>query len=249
MNRAHDHAGGQAWPPLEPERDSWELNVARTLALALDLSMPEVAQILAAHHPLVSRLWRDAQLPHQAADIIRIQCNDAHRIVVSTLRPTEPAIAVRMVDLADIGPDHTVLEPSAGVGFLVGEIRRNNTIAQLTAVEIDRHLAAAVSRRHTGITTHCADFLTLTPDDLGVFDRIVMAPPRIAGQDVRHVLHALRFLTASGVLVGLVGATPHARAILQPIAQAEGGSWEEQPDRASAVVVIRRLTPASQQAA
>ena len=38
------------------------------------------------------------------------------------------------------------------------------------------------------------DFLSLTPERLGAFDRIVMNPPFTHGADVKHILHARQFL-------------------------------------------------------
>lgn len=45
-------------------------------------------------------------------------------IVVDQLFPTPPPLARRMVALADIRPEHFVLEPSAGTGNLLRAIGR-----------------------------------------------------------------------------------------------------------------------------
>ena len=57
-----------------------------------------------------------------------------------------------------------------------------------------------------GFAVQCADFLELSPDDLGTFDRVVMNPPFEKAQDVAHVRHAFQFLKPGGVLAAIVSA-------------------------------------------
>ncbi len=52
--------------------------------------------------------------------------------------------------------------------------------------------------RLKGSTSSRADFLAVTPDTLGTFDRILMNPPFERGADAEHVRHAFRFLTPGG---------------------------------------------------
>ncbi len=131
------------------------------------------------------------------------------------LFPTPPALARRMVELADVRPGHRVLEPSAGTGRLLQALPPG---CDVTAVEINTTLA-----RH--INARCADFLSLSPADIGPFDRIVMNPPFANAQDIRHILHARQFLAPDGVLVALCANGPRQRAALQPLATA----WHDLP--------------------
>ena len=62
------------------------------------------------------------------------------------LFPTPPDLAARVVELADIQPGHTVLEPWAGTGNLVRAIRDAAPEAIITAVEINRELAQALAQ-------------------------------------------------------------------------------------------------------
>src|SRR3546814_14723641 len=50
------------------------------------------------------------------------------------------------------------------------------------------------------------DFLALTPDLIGSFDRIIMNPPFDRGRDIDHVNHAIEFLAPGGILVALMSA-------------------------------------------
>lgn len=133
------------------------------------------------------------------------------------LFPTPPALARRMVEAAGIAPRHRVLEPSAGTGRLLAALPPGCAVV---AVEIAPALAAQTTPR-----ARCADFLSLTPDALGRFDRIVMNPPFRNAQDVRHILHARQFLAPGGVLVALCANGPRQRAALQPIAT----EWHDLP--------------------
>ena len=124
------------------------------------------------------------------------------------LFPTPPAIARRMAAAAGAAPGHRVLEPSAGTGRLLQALPPG---CDVVAVEVAPALARQIGAR-------CADFLSLTPADLGTFDRIVMNPPFGNAQDVRHILHARQFLAPGGVLVALCANGPRQRAALQPLA-------------------------------
>src|SRR3546814_19364458 len=50
------------------------------------------------------------------------------------------------------------------------------------------------------------DFLALTPDLIGSFDRIIMNPPFDRGRDIDHVNHAIEFLAPGGILVAIMSA-------------------------------------------
>jgi len=148
------------------------------------------------------------------------------------LFPTPRALARRLVEVADIEDGARVLEPSAGTGVLVEEIRSvSGFTAEVTAVEINRTLADALGRINGGgicVAIHCRDFTEMEPSDLGDFDRIVMNPPFERGADVRHIKHALRFIRPGGRLVAVCAAS--RREVLEPLALESGGTWEDLPD-------------------
>ena len=154
--------------------------------------------------------WVDAYKGAKAAP--------AQVIVVDQLFPTPPPLARRMVALADIRPEHFVLEPSAGTGNLLRAIGRRTF---LQAVEKEASLAAELSK--TWIT-RCADFLSLDAAELGWFDRVVMNPPFANGQDVKHILHALTFLKPHGRLVALCAAGSRQEKALRP--RTTTSTWE-----------------------
>jgi predicted RNA methylase len=114
---------------------------------------------------------------------------------------TPPDVADQLIGLAGLGPGHVVLEPSAGDGAIV---RRLPAVAAVDCVEADperaRILQTGLPRQPRSVTE--ADFLTLPPRP--VYDRVIMNPPFARGADVRHVLHALRFVKPGGRLVAVM---------------------------------------------
>lgn len=118
-----------------------------------------------------------------------------------SLFPTPYAVAIDLVELADIEPGHSVLEPSAGTGAILDAIKATVPSAIVEAVEYNQALAQALGAR-------CADFLALTPQELGTFDRIVMNPPFGGAADIKHIRHALNFLKPGGRLVAICANGP-----------------------------------------
>ena len=111
-----------------------------------------------------------------------------------------------------------ILEPSAGTGRLIDALDAVPGV-DVVAVEISHTLADNLRRRsQTRTDVRCADFLALTPDDLGTFDRIVMNPPFERGSDIKHIEHARGFLKPGGRLVAVCANGPRQREKLQPIA-------------------------------
>lgn len=148
---------------------------------------------------------------------------------VRNLFVTSADLAARMVDLADIRAEHTVLEPSAGTGAIVHAIGHDAARTGAVAVEIDRGLAEQLQERFPRWIVDNCDFLGCTRDTLGSFDRILMNPPFENGADITHIQHALGMLAPGGRLVAICANGPRQRARLLPLAEASGGSWADLP--------------------
>lgn len=145
-------------------------------------------------------------------------------VTAPQLFPTPPAIAARMVELADIQPGHRRLEPSAGTGRLLDP--QADIPGEVVAVELSQALAENLRKRWDdgSVIIHQADFLTCN-GNLGTFDRVVMNPPFTHGADIQHILHARHFLKPGGKIVALCANGPRQQAALQPIAE----HWEALP--------------------
>jgi len=112
--------------------------------------------------------------------------------------PTE--LAARLVGMADV-KGHEVLEPSAGDGRLADACKASGA-KSVTCVELQEKNIDFLEEK--GYEPYMADFLTVTPLGIGRYNRIVMNPPFTKGQDVKHVLHAMKFLKPGGILVAIV---------------------------------------------
>lgn len=120
--------------------------------------------------------------------------------------PTPRPLAERVCRLADIRPEHSVLEPSAGKGDLADVVGEYSP-EQLELVEINGTLCDVL--RAKGYEPHHTDFLAL--DGAG-FDRVVMNPPFENFQDIDHVRHAYECLAPGGRLVAIVSEAPFFRS-------------------------------------
>lgn len=187
--------------------------------------------------PIAERPTMPAPLPKEPRPIVQRQepeltpfdamkeSLDAGIQVVSApqLFPTPPDLAARMVEEADLSPEHRILEPSGGTGRLLVAIKNALPEADLTAVEIKSHLADVIRTAYR-VPTFCKDFLTCN-GELGTFDRILMNPPFENGADIKHILHARHMLNPGGRLVALCANGPRQQEALQPLA----AHWEALP--------------------
>lgn len=108
--------------------------------------------------------------------------------------PTPEPLAKRVVDLAEIGPEHKCCEPSAGMGGLADHMPKDRT----TCIEVSELHAEILKAK--GHNVHCVDFLKTS----GKFDRIVMNPPFDQGRWRAHLEHALDMLSQDGRLVSIL---------------------------------------------
>lgn len=114
---------------------------------------------------------------------------------------TPAEIANRMVEA--LKPGARVLEPSAGLGRLLDAIARKEP-RETVAVEKDVNLCRELFlQNRNGVRILQRDFLTVTREELGQFDFIVMNPPFHMRSDIQHIEHALRFLAPGGTLVAV----------------------------------------------
>jgi len=149
------------------------------------------------------------------------------------LFPTPPDLAARMVQLADIQPQHSVLEPSAGTGSLLKAIHPKAPLS-VAAIEIDQQLTRALTAQFPYTKVFGHDFLEYNRSGYTRFDRIIMNPPFENGADVKHVLHAWNMLAEGGVLVAIMSAgvkfhTNSDTTVLRELID-EHGSMEDLPD-------------------
>ncbi|MGB3813999.1 MAG: methyltransferase [Shinella sp.] len=144
---------------------------------------------------------------------------------------TPSDLADEVVGIASINAGMKVLEPSIGIGNIAVAAERAGAI--ITGFEVDVTRAAKAHSSLPKAHIKVADFLTEepTPD----FDRVVMNPPFAKQDDIRHVMHAFKFLKAGGLLVAIMSASVMFRdnkltSEFRDFVEARGGSIKRLPE-------------------
>lgn len=168
------------------------------------------------------------EMRHHAARFDAIKArksgSSAPRVVVAhQLFQTPDALAARLVALLGDLSGASVLEPSAGLGRLVDQLKSAGA-SDIVAVDISPDCVAHL-RSRPWLDVKMADFLTLSPSDLGYFDAVAMNPPFTMRSDIRHVKHALQFLKTGGTLAGLCMSGERRENELRPLCS----TWEVIP--------------------
>ncbi|MDP9630045.1 UNVERIFIED_ORG: putative RNA methylase [Ensifer adhaerens] len=111
-------------------------------------------------------------------------------------------LATNVAIIARIEAGMQVLEPNIGLGNIAFAAERQGAV--ITGFEIDVARAAKAHAVLPKATIKVTDFLREAAEPR--FDRVVMNPPFAKQDDIRHVLHALRFLKPGGRLVAIMSA-------------------------------------------
>lgn len=149
--------------------------------------------------------------------------------------PTPPGLAQRVVDMAEIGPEHQCLEPSAGMGGLADFMPKERT----TCVEISGlHRKVLESK---GFAVVWSDFLPWADGRVSegtFFDRIVANPPFDQGRWAAHIDHAAPLLRPGGRLVAILPSGAKNRDVLPGFRKEWHGPFDNQFPGASVSVVV-----------
>jgi predicted RNA methylase len=148
--------------------------------------------------------------------------------------PTPASVVQRLLELADLKPGMTVLEPSAGSGAIAATAATTGAIVD--CYEQDPGYAGVLTDTGAARAVTVADFLTVDPSP--DYDRVVMNPPFTKQADIAHVQHALRFLKPDGHLVAVMShAVTYGKgdaANFRNLVEARGGQVEALPNGAFA---------------
>ena len=145
--------------------------------------------------------------------------------------PTPAALAERVIEHAEIGPEHTCLEPSAGMGGLADLMPKDRT----NCVEISVLHCKALEAMGYRVTQ--ADFLALHTNRK-LYDRVVMNPPFSDGRWQAHLQHAADMVAAGGRLVAILPSTAKNSTALSGFSLEWVGPLERQFPGVSVDVVI-----------
>ena len=122
--------------------------------------------------------------------------------------PTPENVARAAIELADIGPDDTVLEPSAGQGGIASLLPNQGHVV---CVEISKLHCDIL--RAKGFVTVEGDFMAWAPS-APKFDRIVMNPPFSEGRALAHLQAAAGLLKPAGRIVAVLPASSKGKDVL-----------------------------------
>ncbi len=145
--------------------------------------------------------------------------------------PSPPSVVALLMARADIQPGMRVLEPSVGKGAIAFACAEAGAIVDCYELMEANFLAVSGDPRLASVRQ--MDFLATAPE--AVFSRVLMNPPFKNQADIRHVLHALKFLTPTGLLVSVMAANVEYRdnkltQDFRDLVHRRGGSIEALPD-------------------
>lgn len=116
---------------------------------------------------------------------------------------TPRELAYKLAAMLRLSPGKRVLEPSAGLGNLVAAVSSYQP-SEIVAVDVSPECTGELYRQNRpGVVIKQRDFLELTPDDIGLFDAVIMNPPFHMRSDILHIKHALEFLKPRGKLAAI----------------------------------------------
>lgn len=131
-------------------------------------------------------------------DPIKRMERDLIGVKIPSYFPTPKELIEKMLDLAKIEAGMKVLEPSAGVGHIADQIRKQIPNTDLSVIEINHRLKEILEAK--GHNLVCRDFLYHKEE----YSRIVMNPPFHNGEDMEHLYHAYSLLSPGGRVVSIM---------------------------------------------
>jgi hypothetical protein len=115
---------------------------------------------------------------------------------------TPDALADRLVQLADLQPTDTILEPSAGQGAIIKAINKVSNVVP-DCYELMELNTIILNKSGLRFNLLGADFFNHFPY-LSEYSKIIANPPFTKNQDIDHVYHMYKCLAVGGRLVSIV---------------------------------------------
>lgn len=116
--------------------------------------------------------------------------------------PTPPAVVARLKELAGDVTGKKMLEPEAGRGDIAVPFAKAGAIVSCFEL-MEANYQHLVGNPLLHSVTH-GDFLLQHPEP--EYEIIAMNPPFLRQSDIKHVMHALKFLKPKGLLLSVMAA-------------------------------------------
>ena len=127
--------------------------------------------------------------------------------------PTPASVIEQMIERADLGQHHRILEPSAGKGDILDAVFKwyqENGGTEYSAKCCEVHCSLREILTTKGHTVIAEDFTELPETEK--FDRIIANPPFERGQDRDHIRKMFGHLAIGGKMVSLCSTGPFFRS-------------------------------------
>lgn len=211
-----------------PEAKPAETQAAR--AVLAQATAPDTQDIRDECQRLADRREARNEREQQAAPFVAMRealrtGQAVQAVSAPQLFPTPADIAARMAQMAGLRDGMRVIEPSAGTGALMRAAADEAPGVILEAWEVVPKLADALRVQFPGAIVRPFDFLEFDPNPQHLADVVLMNPPFANAADVRHILHARKFLKPGGQLVAICAAGPRQHEALRDLSD----SWEYLP--------------------
>ena len=146
--------------------------------------------------------------------------------------PSPPAVVDKLLELAEITEGMVILEPSAGKGAIAFACVAEGAEVHCIEWKSDNYNFLRDSCEFSVVT--CADFLEIKPI-IEWYDRVIMNPPFEKQADIKHVMHAHKFLKPDGLLVSVMSAgvlfrSDRRTTEFRAFVESKGGHFEKLPD-------------------
>lgn len=135
----------------------------------------------------------------QSASLVMNRLLDGDKIQIkqeTQFFATNPERAESACDALGDVAGKRILEPSAGDGALADVARQRG--AEVVVIENWAPNVHKLEAKNYSVIPR--DFLTVSPEETGLFDAIIANPPFTKGQDIQHIRHMLDFLKPEGTL-------------------------------------------------
>lgn len=119
--------------------------------------------------------------------------------------PTPKKVVDKMISIATLKDGYSILEPEAGRGAIAFECLNSGKKVQVDCFEISPE-SCEYLREHAVSRVVCGDFLSMQPVESAKYDVALMNPPFSNKADIKHVMHAVKFMKPIGILVAVMSS-------------------------------------------